>query len=84
MPEITAAEAAAIEALVAEDRPALRTPRQLARFLCGLTSPATSRERLGRHAAFGLLANLPFATVLAHTQSLAGEASGASAGAGRR
>ena len=79
VPEITAAEAAAIEALVAEDRPALRTPRQLARFLCGLTSPATSRERLGRHAAFGLLADVPFAAVLARADALAG---GAAAAAG--
>ena len=65
-PDITTAQAAAIEALAAEDRQSLRTPRQLARFLCGLTSPATSRERLGRHAAFGLLASVPFAAVLAH------------------
>jgi ATP-dependent DNA helicase RecQ len=70
-PEITAAQAATIEALVAEDRHSLRTPRQLARFVCGLTSPATSRERLGRHAAFGLLASVPFATVLARAESLA-------------
>jgi len=72
--KITTAQAAAIEALVAEDRPSLRTPRQLARFLCGLTSPATSRERLGRHAAFGLLASVSFATVLAHAESLVGGA----------
>jgi len=71
-PDITAAQAAAIEALVAEDRQSLGTPRQLARFLCGLTSPATSRERLGRHAAFGLLAGVPFAAVLARAESLAG------------
>jgi ATP-dependent DNA helicase RecQ len=74
-PDITAAQAAAIEALVAEDRQSLRTPRQLARFLCGLTSPATSRERLGRHAAFGLLAGAPFAAVLARAESLARGAS---------
>jgi ATP-dependent DNA helicase RecQ len=73
-PDITPAQAAAIEALVAEDRQSLRTPRQLARFLCGLTSPATSRERLGRHAAFGLLAGVPFAAVLARVESLAGGA----------
>jgi ATP-dependent DNA helicase RecQ len=72
VPEINAAQAAAIQALVAEDRPSLGTPRQLARLLCGLTSPATSRERLGRHAAFGLLARVPFATVLARAESLAG------------
>lgn len=71
-PEISAAQSAAIESLVAENRPSLATPRQLARFLCGLTSPATSRERLGRHAGFGLLARVPFATVLAHAESRAG------------
>ena len=72
VPEITAAQAAAIEGLVAECRPSLGSARQLARFLCGLTSPATSRERLGRHAGFGLLARVPFATVLARAESLAG------------
>jgi len=72
--EITAAQAAAIEALAAEGRQSLRTPRQLARFVCGLTSPATSRERLGRHATFGLLASVPFAAVLARAESLAGGA----------
>jgi ATP-dependent DNA helicase RecQ len=55
-------------AMMAEDRPSLRRPRQLARFLCGLTSPATTRERLGRHAAFGLLARVPFADVLAEAE----------------
>jgi ATP-dependent DNA helicase RecQ len=76
-PEITAAQAAAIEGLVAENRPSLSTPRQLARFLCGLTSPATSRERLGRHAGFGLLARVPFAIVLTRAASLAERGSSA-------
>jgi ATP-dependent DNA helicase RecQ len=71
-PDITAAQSAAVEALVAENRTSLGTARQLARFLCGLTSPATSRERLGRHTAFGLLASVPFATVLARAESLVG------------
>jgi ATP-dependent DNA helicase RecQ len=73
VPEITAAQSSAIESLVAENRSSLATPRQLARFLCGLTSPATSRERLGRHTAFGLLARVPFATVLARAESLAAQ-----------
>jgi len=34
------------------------------RFLCGLTSPAASRARLGRHEAFACLERLPFAEVL--------------------
>jgi len=53
-----------IRAVVRERHAALSSPRQLARFLCGLTSPAATRERLGRHDAFGLLSELPFADVL--------------------
>jgi ATP-dependent DNA helicase RecQ len=68
VPAITAAQAAAIQSLVAEGRGSLGTSRQLARFLCGLTSPATTRERLGRHAAFGLLSRVPFANVLAQAE----------------
>lgn len=49
---------------------ALRQPRQLARFLCGLTSPATSAARLQRHEAFGALAEVPFQDVLDHVESL--------------
>jgi ATP-dependent DNA helicase RecQ len=60
-----AAELAAIHTLAAERHAALASPRQLARFLCGIASPATTRERLTRHAAFGMLGDLPFAEVLA-------------------
>ncbi len=58
-------EIAAVRALVDEKHAALATPRQLARFLCGMASPAATRARLTRHNAFGLLADLPFAEVLA-------------------
>ena len=44
---------------------ALGQPRQLARFLCGLSSPATTRERLSRHELYGALAAHSFAAVLA-------------------
>jgi ATP-dependent DNA helicase RecQ len=44
---------------------ALRTPRQQARFLAGITSPATSRARLTRDPVFGSLAERRFAEVLA-------------------
>jgi ATP-dependent DNA helicase RecQ len=43
---------------------ALGAPRQRARFLCGLTSPATAAARLGRHPLFGALAAHRFADVL--------------------
>lgn len=65
--EITSDETARIHALIQARHPALRHPRQLARFLCGLSSPATQRDRLRRHDDFGLLSRLPFAEVLAHT-----------------
>lgn len=69
-PPITTEHVAAIQELLREKHPSLRTSRQLARFLCGLTSPATSRERLTRHPSFGLLERIPFADVLAQTDSM--------------
>ena len=53
-----------IQALRAEGHAALKMPRQLARFLCGIGSPAVTRARLTRHDAFGLLERLPFSEVL--------------------
>lgn len=50
--------------LLRENHPALQTARQLTRFLCGLTSPATTRARLQRDQRYGRLAHLPFLTVL--------------------
>jgi ATP-dependent DNA helicase RecQ len=52
---------------------ALGDARQLARFLCGLTSPATSRARLSRHALFGALAEWRFAQVLAFAAAVLGD-----------
>ncbi|MBB3060969.1 RecQ family zinc-binding domain-containing protein [Microbulbifer rhizosphaerae] len=43
-----------IERLIGEANPALAHLRQLARFLCGLASPATMRLR--KHPQFGSLA----------------------------
>ncbi|CAN5667989.1 RecQ family ATP-dependent DNA helicase [soil metagenome] len=43
---------------------ALSHPRQIARFLCGLSSPATSRARLTRNPLFGTLEGRRFAEVL--------------------
>jgi len=55
---------AALAALVEEHPGALGTPRQQARFLCGLTSPATTRAKLSRNALFGVLGEQRFADVL--------------------
>jgi ATP-dependent DNA helicase RecQ len=69
-PTLTLEDVAAIRALMAQRHAALRSPRQLARFLCGLTSPATSRARLTRLESFGMLSALPFAEVLAQVQAM--------------
>jgi len=59
------ADADALTALRANEPDALGTPRQQARFLAGITSPATSRARLTRDPLFGSLAERRFADVLA-------------------
>jgi ATP-dependent DNA helicase RecQ len=61
---ITDRELQTMHELKIHPHPALATPRQLARFLCGLNSPATTRARLKSHQAFGMLADVPFADVL--------------------
>ncbi|HZP82972.1 MAG TPA: ATP-dependent DNA helicase RecQ [Chthonomonadaceae bacterium] len=53
------------QALRAAHPDALGEPRQAARFLCGLTSPALTRTKLSRHALFGALEDRRFQDVLA-------------------
>jgi len=57
-------EWAVMKGLIDERHPALATPRQLARFLSGMTSPAATRAGLTRHDAFGMLADIPFREIL--------------------
>ena len=66
--EITLQHLSAIQALKREKHAALRGCRPLARFLCGISSPATTRDRLTRHDAFGLLEGIPFEKVLAQLE----------------
>jgi ATP-dependent DNA helicase RecQ len=69
--EIASAGISAIQALRAEGHAALRSKRALARFLCGIASPAVSRDRLTRHDAFGMFEIVPFSEVLAHLETFA-------------
>ena len=64
VPEVSEDDLRRIQALRAEGHAALKSPRQLARFLCGIGSPAAQRARLSRHDAFGLLERVPFPEVL--------------------
>ena len=62
--DISISDLKTIRALRAEGHAALRGNRPLARFLCGISSPAVTRERLTRHDSFGLLEGVPFSKVL--------------------
>jgi len=68
--DLTEADHGAISKVVAERNLALAAPRQLARFLCGVASPATSKAKLRKHAEFGRLERVPFVDVLAACEEL--------------
>jgi ATP-dependent DNA helicase RecQ len=55
----------ALVALANAHPEALGAPRQRARFLCGITSPATSKAKLTRDDLFGVVADQRFEEVLA-------------------
>ena len=61
---------AALE-LQREHPKALGEARALARFLCGLSSPALSAARLASHRHFGALAGAPFGDVLSAVEEAA-------------
>ena len=69
IPEPKAAEMDAgmlerIQCLVAEHPAALNAPRAIARFLCGIRSPALTRARLTSHASFGVCERIPFDSIM--------------------
>ena len=68
--EIDLDQAEAIRQMKNQNIPVLREPRQLARFFCGLFSPATARKRLNRDDNFGLLNEVPFLDVLTHIETM--------------
>ncbi len=72
LPEIASlVDARALGALLAAHPGALAEPRQAARFLCGLPSPAVSRAKLTRDPLYGALAEHRFPTVLHWCESCA-------------
>jgi ATP-dependent DNA helicase RecQ len=52
-----------------DESPALLTPELLARFLCGVTSPALTKAKLTKHELFGSMGDVPFAAVLARAHA---------------
>lgn len=62
---VTLEELERVQQLVAERRAALSGPARLARFLCGVHSPAMMRYRLYQHRDWGMLGRLSYDEVLA-------------------
>jgi ATP-dependent DNA helicase RecQ len=58
-------DTASFQNLRAAHPDALGHPRQAARFLCGLSSPAFTKAKLSRHGLFGVFEERRFADVLA-------------------
>lgn len=67
--EVTLEEVNQIQVMVAEKRPALSSPERVARFLCGIYSPAMMRYRLYSHESWGMLERLPYDDVLAYARA---------------
>jgi ATP-dependent DNA helicase RecQ len=65
----TPADREVLRKLHAERHPALATPRQVARFLCGIPSPGVTRAKLTKDPRFGAWAGMPFREVLAMVES---------------
>ncbi len=63
-------EPRSIKALVQANPDALSEPRQLARFLCGMTSPKTTRAKLSKNALFGSCEAVSFPRVLEWCEAL--------------
>ncbi len=59
-----------INALIEMYPDALSEPRQLARFLCAMTSPKTTRAKLGKHRLFGVCQAVTFARVVGWCETL--------------
>jgi ATP-dependent DNA helicase RecQ len=64
-PPAPAFDGSAIRELRRAHPEALATPRRVARFLCGLTSPLLTTSKLSKHPLFGTSAGVPFREVMA-------------------
>jgi ATP-dependent DNA helicase RecQ len=75
LPQVERTVAAPDEAILAQARavrrenPVLADPTAMARWLCGIGSPALTKAKLTSHPLFGALAEQPFAELLARLKS---------------
>jgi ATP-dependent DNA helicase RecQ len=59
-----------ITALLKKIPGSLGSARQIARFLCGLSSPSFAQAKLNKHPAFGSLTDVPFHLVMRAAESV--------------
>lgn len=71
-PALGEADSARIRRVMEEGHEALASPRQLARFLCGIASPRTTRGKLKQHPSFAVYEHAPFRDVLDFVEGLGG------------
>jgi len=69
IPEVTLDEIELIQSVIREQKPALSSPARLARFLCGIYSPAMMRYRLYQHKHWGVLSRLSYEDALAYAEA---------------
>jgi ATP-dependent DNA helicase RecQ len=67
---LTSQEIARLAEIKSQNHPALIQPRQIARFFCGLASPALARSPLKSHPDYGSFAETSFKSVLNAVESL--------------
>ncbi|MBT6273446.1 MAG: RecQ family ATP-dependent DNA helicase, partial [Chromatiales bacterium] len=77
-PQLADQDERQVRNLFAAGHASIATPRQLARFLCGITSPATTRAKLRRETRmFGVYESTPFKSVLKLAENVVGEVNAA-------
>ncbi len=64
LPVLTTADENELQKLRTQHQAALAHPRQVARFLCGLPSPALTKAKLTKHPLYGKLQDVRFHRVL--------------------
>lgn len=74
MPPTPIIDVAAVRALRRDHPRALGTSRQVARFLCGLTSPLLTTSKLSKHSLFGTLAEVRFRDIEATARTVGPDA----------
>ena len=67
-PPLGDVQPAQLKQLAKEGTGALTTPLQLTRFLCGISSPATTRAKMRVHPLFGVFESIPFQEVMAYVK----------------